>query len=120
MNSDIDIIHTNEIGIVFKWKKTVKRDKNKVQLVFRDTGFFIQPNELLEFSKCVKKAIKSAAVCPNHGNNESCRTILLETPVEKLTFAVNRTELYLLNELILGSLFNMELYKMLKNLDLSF
>lgn len=119
MKKDIDLLYTNDIGIVFKWKITSQKDKNKVQLVFRDTGFYIQPKELFQFSKCIKKAIKNSGKCSSCVAAEGCRSILIETPIKELTFAVNRTELYLLNELILGSLFQLNLNSILTNMNIN-
>ncbi|WP_459210122.1 hypothetical protein [Aquimarina rhabdastrellae] len=113
--SAIDKIYANDFGISFYWRKKDKDTKDKIQLIFRDTGFLLTVNELKDFAKSCAYTMTSIQ-CSNCQHIDTCRSLLLRTPSEKIDLAVNRTELYQINELIKGTIFNVELKYWLNNL----
>ena len=38
---DVNVIHYNDFGIAFNWKKNSFSSKNKIQLIFKDTGLLL-------------------------------------------------------------------------------
>jgi len=113
---DINIIYYNDFGIAFKWKKCAAKDLKKIQLVFRNTGLFLTPNELIQFSKNIKSALKQSLKCKGCNHQNSCKSILLETPIAQTSFAMNYYELKEINDLVKGTRFQLELNKLIENL----
>lgn len=106
---DIDSIYHNTFGVAFYWKKNEVTHIEKIQFIFRDTGLLISKKELLQFSKhilCSKEQGKGCKDCPQ---NESCRSWLVDTPAPQVTFAMNFKELEALQDLVEGTLFQLNL-----------
>ena len=62
MNKDIYPIYHNSFGITFQWKRNVgTKGFNKIQIVFRDMGFYLTIEEIKKFNK----AVDTALVCKN-------------------------------------------------------
>ena len=52
---DINRIYHNNIGIAFQWKKDVQKGNTDcIQMVFRNTGFYLTYSEIKEFYNKVK------------------------------------------------------------------
>ncbi len=113
--SSIDKIYANDFGISFYWRKKGNVAENKVQLIFRDTGFLLTLSELKDFSKSCAATLTSIN-CKDCIYKSSCKSLLLRTPSEKIDLAVNHNELLQINELIKGTIFNVELKHWIKNL----
>ena len=107
MMNTIDKIYSNELGISFFWKQQKNTTVTKVQLVFRDIGFLLTLNELKDFSDSCIATIKSQ--CNQCVYSQKYRSLLLRTPSDKIDLAVNKTELYQIQELINGTIFRVEL-----------
>lgn len=107
--NDIYKIYHNEIGISFQWKKDIQNGfTDSIQLVFRNTGFYLNYDEIKEFYNNVNIASRLKA-CGSCRLNEQCHRYLLQTPSEKVDLAVNKSELELIEDLIKGTLFQIEL-----------
>ncbi len=106
---DIQLVYRNSFGLAFYWKN---RDE-KVQVVFRNTGFYLNLEELKEFRQLVIQSLQEAC-CNNCTQNKRCRSLLLKTPSEKIDLAVNREELAQIKELLNGAIFKVEQSEFLK------
>ena len=82
-------IYSNDIGISFEWKDS---RSNLTQIIFRDTGFHLKEDEIEQFLEKISdsKEQKNCATC-NMGDN--CKSILLQTPSNKVSMAVSKIEL---------------------------
>ncbi|WBL22257.1 hypothetical protein [Zunongwangia sp. HRR-M8] len=109
---DVDIIYHNNTGISFKWKSGIANSNEKrVQLVFKDMGFYLSPEEVNMFSKNIRMAKNSAGNCSHCPHSELCeRNILLKSPLQKMDFVVNAFELNEICDLVEGTIFKMELH----------
>ncbi|NQX86982.1 MAG: hypothetical protein HRT67_13970 [Flavobacteriaceae bacterium] len=110
-------IFKNAYGMSFQWKRDIKDNKfDKIQVIFRDTGFYLDTKEIKIFSDCISEA-KGRGSCTCYDNEcMSARNILLKTPSRKVDLAVNESELELIEELIKGTLFQIELDSFLNNI----
>ncbi len=113
-DKDIITIYNNSFGISFKWKRTESKDLNKVQLVFENTGFYLNHNQLISFLKNITDALKRPSICNDCKNNSSCKSILLETPVAQVSFAMSYKELNDMYDLVNGTLFQLGLNNILQ------
>ncbi|MHA7056733.1 hypothetical protein ACWGOQ_0005900 [Aquimarina sp. M1] len=104
----IDKIYSNKIGISFFWKQQHSINLPKIQMVFRDIGFLLTLNELKDFSDACKITEQSQC-CDQCTNHQSCRSLLLRTPSDKIDLAISKEELELVQELIRGTIFRIEL-----------
>lgn len=105
-------IYSNNIGISFQWKE---HKSNRTQVIFRDTGFHLTEFELDVFLEKIldAKAQKNCNTCIK-GNN--CRSILLQTPSKKVSMAVSKIELSQIEDLLKGTLFQLQLNNYLQDI----
>ena len=115
MKDEILNIYSNSYGISFKWKYGVKKNKDKVQMVFRDTGLLLTRKELIQFSKNIQCTLNGEEGC-HRCNEEDCRSLLLDTPAPQISLAVSKRELGALEDLVEGTLFQMDLDTYLNNI----
>ncbi len=108
---EINKIYHNEVGIGFYWKNENNVPQRKVQLVFRDTGFYLSLSQLKEFASILDNTTNQRACnnCPHH----DCRSILLRTPASFVELAVNKTELHGIHDLVKGVLFKIEMQRLM-------
>lgn len=109
MDQDINKIYHNTFGISFVWKKKVtKKQIHKVQIIFRDMGFYLTYREIIEFQKQIRyvQSINPCTCCKDKENN---RFMLLKTPCKEVDLAINPLELRDIADLISGTLFHLEL-----------
>jgi hypothetical protein len=109
MRNDINVIFNNGIGIAFLWKIHTPQKSGKIQLLFRDTALLLNKKELIEFSKQIKKTIKTQPLCSDCEQKENYLALLLETPFPQLIFAISNAELSAEEELVDGTLFQLNL-----------
>ena len=107
--NDINTLYNNDYGIAFQWKKGVSKDLKRVQLVFRNTGMFLNHEELLEFHKEIDRIYNMPKNCRNCIKNRTCNTLLLQTPCPQISFALNYKELLDVQDLVKGTLIQLEL-----------
>lgn len=98
-------IYSNDIGISFKWLDT---RNNLTQIVFRDTGFHLSENEIESFVQKTRDA-KQQLNCENCKFSKNCKSILLQTPSNKVSMAVSKLELKQIEDLLKGTLFQLRL-----------
>lgn len=103
MNPIAPLYH-NDAGISFYWKREGQLLSERVQLVFRDTGFYFTEAELHAFKKHITAAFdeKGCRSCP-----KQCRKVLLRTPCAQIDLAVTADELLSLDDLVEGTLFKL-------------
>lgn len=106
---DILPIYHNQFGVAFRWKRNSVKDILKVQIVFRDTGLLLSKEELTQFSKNIKYTKDHSSLCSDCEHNESCKALLIDSPAPQITFAVNVKELDGIQDLVEGTLFQMNL-----------
>ena len=98
-------IYTNDIGISFQWKDV---KTNLIQIIFRDTGFHLTVKEIEMFidKVCDAKMQKGCSNCEAYG---ACRSLLLQTPSNKISMAVSKVELGQIEDLLRGTLFQVQM-----------
>ena len=106
---DIHPIYHNSFGFAFQWKRNSVKDIMKIQLVFRDTGLLLSKEELNQFSKNIKYTKNNSPLCNDCSNNGSCKALLVDSPAKQITFAMNAKELAAVEDLVEGTLFQMNL-----------
>lgn len=104
---DIHPIYYNNFGMAFQWKQNLGKNIHKVQLVFRETGLFLTFKELKVFKSQIRCSLLGGKNCSSCSSKNTCRSILLETPIPQLSFAVSRNDLKSLDNLVEGTLFNL-------------
>jgi len=107
--SDINPIYHNNFGVAFQWKRNYAKDIKKIQVVFRDTGLLLSYEELYQFSKNIQYTKENSPMCKDCTNNESCKALLIDSPAPQVTFAMNVKELEGIQDLIEGTLFQLNL-----------
>ncbi|KJD34000.1 hypothetical protein PK35_04500 [Tamlana nanhaiensis] len=109
MQQDIYKVYHNGFGIAFKWKDPITNQvQEKIQIIFRDMGFYFTHNEVKDFFNCVNAA-KWNLPCNQCDLDCDSRNILLKTPCKQIDVALNRSELHAVEDLIKGTLFQLEL-----------
>ncbi|CAM1359468.1 conserved hypothetical protein [Tenacibaculum sediminilitoris] len=105
-------IYDNKIGISFQWKEN---KSNLIQIIFRDTGFHLQEREIEEFLEKVADS-KQRENCDTCIKGKHCKSILLQTPSNKISLAVSLIELGQIDDLLRGTLFQLRMNNYLKNI----
>lgn len=112
---DINTLYYNDFGIAFQWQRGLAKNIKKVQLVFRNTGLFLTSSELMHFFKQIEATINSPNMCKDCRHNESCKSLLLQTPAPQISFAVSYIELKKIRDLVKGALVQLELENVFKD-----
>ncbi|MGO4820257.1 MULTISPECIES: hypothetical protein [unclassified Flavobacterium] len=109
---EIEQIYYNHSGISFYWKKENQTILNKVQIVFKETGFYFTVPELNNFICLIEESIKKNNCCDDCAMKNSCDKFLLKTPCSQIDLAVSMKELKAIKDLVEGTLFkiNMDEY----------
>ena len=113
---EINLIYNNNFGVAFKYNGDSEQHGNKVQLVFRDTGLFVSQQELIQFSKNINQSAENHSLCGSCKKKEVCRSILVESHVPQISFAMNTEELISVKDLVEGTLFQLGLDSYLDSL----
>ena len=104
---EIQQIYQNEFGLAFYWIRKEEVLTQRVQLIFKETGFYLSQEELLQFSFLIESTSKKqecSSCCKN-----GCGKVLLKTPIKAIDIAVSRQELFYIKDLVKGVLFNLQL-----------
>ena len=112
---EIEHLYQNDFGVAFYWIKNEQVLSGKVQLVFKETGFYLSQSELHKFSKNIDSACNSIK-CSDCELRGHCRKYLLETPFSGLELAVSEMEIMELKDLVCGTLFQIDLQHYLKTI----
>ena len=113
---DIIPIYHNNLGVAFQWKRNVLKDILKIQLVFKDTGFLLTKNEVEKFSQYVLTTIEKTCLCESCSRNEECKAHVVQTPAPQISLALSYKEIRALNDLLDGTLFQIELENLLTDI----
>lgn len=109
MAQNIKLLYKNDFGIAFSWQYDIDNKRPlKVQLIFRDTGFYLTQEQLIHFSLQASKAT-SCEACDSCLEEHSGRNVLLKTPASEIDMAVSKTELIDIKDLVEGTLFQLRL-----------
>ncbi|WP_228530290.1 hypothetical protein [Tamlana sp. I1] len=111
---DINTICYNDFGIAFQWKRSAAKDFNKVQLVFKNTGLFLNQQELIQFSKNIERALIKTQSFADGAKTNTSELFLLEGPNPQISFAMDVSELNNLQDLLTMTLFQLGLDSLLK------
>jgi hypothetical protein len=106
---DIEQIYYNSFGVSFYWKKENKTILDKVQLVFRETGFYLSIAELNQFCDLIEASLIENSCCESCQLKNSCHKFLLKTPLSQVDLAVSMKEIKSIKDLIEGTLFRIDL-----------
>lgn len=98
-------IYSNDIGISFQWKGS---KSSLTQIIFRDTGFHLNKGEIEDFLEKVSDS-KAQQNCVTCIKGDHCKSILLQTPSNKVSMAVSKIELGQIDDLLKGTLFQLKL-----------
>ena len=110
---DIHKLYHNDFGISFVWKKSIKKDKGLIELVFRDTGLSLKYIDIKTMYATVKSVINKSSVCKDCENNRTCKRLLLEIPHVRVSFAMSYFEMIQMLDLLKGTLFQIELNELI-------
>ncbi|WP_461304513.1 hypothetical protein [Aureisphaera sp.] len=115
---EIDPIYKNDFGLGFHWKKSGTTLDNRVQIIFRDIGFYLKKEEVLHFSKQVDE-VRKQGHCRASCKANCCRSLLLKTPSKLVDLAISPTELEAVDDLLKGILFHLNLREYLRTVSLN-
>lgn len=104
----IEQVYCNEIGMSFYWKQQGQTLTDKVQLVFKETGFYFTVEELDTFAQLIEDSCRRNT-CGDCSMRSQCLKFLLKTPVSQIDLAVSQDELDSIKDLVLGTLFRIRL-----------
>jgi len=111
---DINKLYHNDFGISFFWKCKIQRKNSLVELVFRDTGLSLRCDEIETMYLIVKSIVKKPSLCMDCKKNRGCKSLLLEIPNTKVSFAMSFQEMTEMLDLLKGTLFQLELISLIK------
>jgi hypothetical protein len=106
---EIKQIYYNDSGTSFYWKKEDEVLSDKVQLIFRETGFYFTKCELFLFKSCIEDSFQLNKCCNDCELKNKCHKFLLKTPCSQIDLAVSMEELTAVKDLVEGTLFKMNL-----------
>jgi hypothetical protein len=111
----VEQLYYNDFGVAFFWKKNDVVLKDKVQLVFKETGFYLSGTEVQEFAVIIDDTVAEMR-CSGCCHRGYCRKFLLKTPLNQVDLAVTRKELFRIKDLVEGALFHAQLFDYLDDL----
>ncbi|AWH84177.1 hypothetical protein HYN59_03185 [Flavobacterium album] len=101
---EIEQIYHNDFGVAFHWKKNNVVLKDRVQIVFKETGFYFSVEEIQEFNHIIDNACRKLD-CGSCSLRGKCHKFLLKTPLNEVDLAVSEDELFQIKDLMEGTLF---------------
>lgn len=105
----IERIYVNEFGVAFFWKRHETLISRKIQLVFKETGFYFSLEELQHFKALIDESCLQNQSCDSCKMKDQCQKFLLRTPVSQIELAVTMNELNGIKDLVQGTLFKIDL-----------
>jgi hypothetical protein len=106
---EIEQLYHNDFGIAFYWKKENKTILDKIQLVFKETGFYFTVSELTTFGTLIDESLITNNCCDACALKNNCAKFLLKTPCTQIDLAVSVSELKSIKDLVEGTLFKINL-----------
>lgn len=104
----IEQIYCNYFGMAFYWLESHTVKLEKIQLVFKETGFYFSVEELKAFVKFIDDSCRRNT-CNSCEMKNECAKFLLKTPVSQIDLAVSMKELDGIKDLVAGTLFKVDL-----------
>ena len=101
-------LYINDHGTSFYWKVDGELRTDKVQMVFKDTGFHFDLAELEAFANLIDDSCRKNE-CNGCSMRNRCMKFLLRTPVPQIDLAVSPDELGGIKDLVQGTLFRIRL-----------
>ncbi len=116
---DIHKLYYNALGITFQWKRSAVSEINKIQLVFKTNCLSLTIEELLLFSRQIEIALYSShSFCKDCKHDNLCQAIILQTPIKSLSLALSYKDIFLIQDLVKGTLFEIQLRGLFANLGI--
>ncbi|SCY60533.1 hypothetical protein [Flavobacterium caeni] len=106
----IEQLYVNDTGMAFFWREQERVISGKVQLVFKETGFYFTIDELDRFLTLIADACRRNHACESCAMKNKCHKFLLKTPVKQIDLAVSMHELEGIKDLVEGALFKAQLH----------
>lgn len=98
-------IYCNSLGIAFYWNQINQENVDKIQLVFKETGFNLNLSELEYFVQLIDDSQSKISKCTECKTNLDCHRFLLQTPAKQIDLAVSKQELKAIKDLVNGTVF---------------
>jgi hypothetical protein len=105
---EVEQIYFNDFGVAFHWKRGGEVLKDKVQIIFKETGFYFTNEQIAEFADIIDQTCRQNS-CASCCHREQCHKFLLKTPLNQIDLAVNSTELMQIKDLVEGTIFTINL-----------
>jgi hypothetical protein len=105
----INQIYGNQTGMAFYWNCSDEGQKEKIQLIFKETGFNLTLSELEYFSKLIIESKARTRCREGCKLKNQCERFLLQTPAKQIDLAVSITELEGIQDLVNGTIFKIKL-----------
>lgn len=102
-------IHHNDFGTSFYWRKDDLILLDRVQLIFRKTGFYFNKAELQIFKDCIEESFSLNKGCATCELKKYCHQFLLKTPCLQIDLSVTMYELDQAKDLVEGTLFKIKI-----------
>ncbi|MDI1256842.1 MAG: hypothetical protein PSV16_12170 [Flavobacterium sp.] len=109
----IEQLYKNDFGMAFYWKNRDEVVSDKVQLVFKETGFHFTVAELDYFIGLIDETASKNHCCDDCKIKHQCTRFLLRTPCPQIDLAVSMQELDAIKDLVEGTLFKINLQEYL-------
>lgn len=105
---EVEQIYYNDFGVAFHWKMDNEVLKEKVQLIFKETGFYFTLEQIEKFADIIDETCRANS-CGSCRLRTRCHKFLLKTPINQIDLAVNKSELMQIKDLVEGTIFNINL-----------
>lgn len=105
----IEKIYGNDFGMAFYWKDKNKVLCDKVQLVFKEMGFYFTVAEMNAFVCLIEDSAIRNGCCKDCEMKNQCAKFLLKTPCSQIDLAVSMKELESIKDLVKGTLFKIDM-----------
>lgn len=105
---EIEQIYFNDFGVAFYWKKEDLIIKDRIQIVFKETGFYFSVQEVRQFCAIINEMAHKP--CSDCSYRNKCHKFLLKTPLLEVDLAVSQQELSDIKDLLEGTLFTIGLF----------
>jgi ACT domain-containing protein len=106
---EIQHIYQNDLGASFFWKTEQTIHKDKVQLVFKETGLQLKIEDLVGFKSIIEDSISRNHCCEQCQSQNDCTKYLLQTPIKEIDLAMSIDEMIQMNNLITTTIFKISL-----------
>lgn len=95
--------------MAFYWNRKEEVHSEKIQLVFKETGFHLALPELENFELQIAESISKTNFCKDCKSRSDCSRFLLQTPAKQIDLAVSISELEGIQDLVRGTIFKVKL-----------